>query len=235
MTVVLVDADIVAFRVAASAENEEFDIALARTRDLMNRIVTATNAEDYEAYLSGSDNFRYKLFPEYKSNRSKERPKHLEPLKEFLVTEWSAKVTYGYEADDGLSIKATELTRKEIPYVIASIDKDLKQIPGNHYNFVTNFFDVVSEEQGLKNFYKGLLIGDTADFIKGVTGIGKVKAERAIGPLNTERDMFDLVRAFYNDDKRLLLNGQLMWLLREEEKYWPFGQQLAETASSSVL
>lgn len=231
MSVVLIDSDIVLFRCAASAENEVFEVAAKRVQDLMYRIITTTDAEDFEAYLTGSENFRYKLFPEYKANRVKEHPRHLEPLREYLITEWSAKTTCGYEADDALSLEATRLTREGTPFVIASIDKDLKQVPGKHYNFVTEQFEEVDEIQGLRNFYKGLLIGDTADNIKGVTGIGKVKAERAIGPLHEERDMFDLVRAFYNDDKRLKLNGQLMWLLREEDMVWPNGALLDDTPS----
>ncbi len=231
MTTVLIDSDIVLFRCAASAENELFDVAVRRTQDLMYRIITTTDADDFEAYLTGSENFRYKLFPEYKANRVKERPRHLEPLREYLITEWSAKTTCGYEADDALSLKATELTKNGTPFVVASIDKDLKQVPGRHYNFVTDQFEEVDEVQGLRNFYKGLLIGDTADNINGVMGIGKVKAERAIGPLHAERDMFDLVRAFYNDDERMYLNGQLMWLLREEEAIWPNGLWLEDTPS----
>lgn len=231
MSVVLIDGDIIAFRCAASAQEDSLEIAVERAKNLLYRIITTTDADDFEVYLSGSENFRYKLFPEYKANRVKERPRHLEPLREYLITEWSAKTTCGYEADDALSLEATRLAGEGLPFTIASIDKDLKQVPGKHYNFVTEISEEVDEIQGLRNFYKGLLIGDTADNIKGVTGIGKVKAERAIGPLHEERDMFDLVRAFYNDDKRLKLNGQLMWLLREEEALWPSGQMLDDTPS----
>lgn len=229
--VVLIDGDIIAFRCAASAQEESLEIAVERAKNLLYRIITTTDADDFEVYLSGSENFRYKLFPEYKANRPKERPRYLEPLREYLITEWSAKTTCGYEADDALSLEATKLTKENTTFTIASIDKDLKQVPGKHYNFVTEMFEEVDEVQGLRNFYKGLLIGDTVDNIKGVTGIGKAKAERAIGPLHEERDMFDLVRAFYNEDKRLKLNGQLMWLLREEEALWPSGQMLDDTPS----
>ena len=65
-------------------------------------------------------------------------------------------------------------------------------------------------------FYKQMLIGDPADNIKGVQGIGKVKAGRAIDPLHEEKDMYDLVCGFYTDEERFKLNAQLLWILKQQ-------------------
>jgi hypothetical protein len=105
---------------------------------------------------------------------------------------------------------------------ICSIDKDLKQIPGKHYNWRKDEFDIVSPVDGLRSFYRNLLIGDTADNIFGVDGIGKVKAGRIINDLDNEEDMFRAVQALYNNDARLLMNGQCMWLWRKEDDLWRF-------------
>jgi 5'-3' exonuclease len=67
-----------------------------------------------------------------------------------------------------------------------------------------------------------MLIGDTVDNIKGVYGIGKVKASKLLDHVYDEVDMFDVVRDIYQDDERLLLNGRLLWIRRERNQLWEF-------------
>ena len=215
MTLALVDADIVAYRTAATCEGEEFWIAKSRCNEMMERILQAVNAETYQAWLSGdpAENFRYKLYPEYKANRSAPRPRHLEPLRELLIKEWGARLFCG-EADDALGINASDDS------IICSIDKDLLQIPGRHWNFVKDLYTVVSKQEGLVRFYRHLLIGDASDNVRGVKGIGKVKAERLITEDLTEKGMFDVVRWQFNDDERFKLTGDLIYVLRNEGERW---------------
>jgi 5'-3' exonuclease len=61
-----------------------------------------------------------------------------------------------------------------------------------------------------------MLIGDAADNIKGVVGIGEKKAKAAIDPLTDEKDMHDLVLSLYSDKERFNLNAQLLWILKHE-------------------
>lgn len=104
-------------------------------------------------------------------------------------------------------------------------------IPGYHYSWpIMRNGEVVregriyevSEIEGLKSFYRSLLIGDRVDNIIGVAGIGKVKAAQRIDPLETEEEMFQVVRDLYADDDRLLMNGRCLWILREEGAVWEF-------------
>lgn len=210
----LIDADIVAYRCAAASENESEDVAVFRTHDLMRRILHDTSATEYEAFLSGQNNFRKEIDPLYKANRTQPRPRHYELCREALVTEWKARVADGVEADDEIGLAATAYFTQDAPFIIASIDKDLKQLPGKHYNFVTLDFSFVTPLEACKTFYKQLLIGDKADNVIGVQGIGKVKAGRAIDPLTFQIDMFSLVRSLYNDDERFYRNSQLLWILK---------------------
>lgn len=215
MTIALIDADIVAFRTAASAENDDLEIALLRADKLMRDILEATNATSYVASLTGADNFRKEINPAYKANRKdKEPPRWLSDTQQFLMREWKAEPTYGFEADDMLGMLQTEET------VICSIDKDLLQIPGQHYNFVKQEFYTVTELGGLQSFYRSALVGDTADNIFGVKGIGKVKAAKLIDPLTTEKDMYNTVCALYNDPDRLEMNLNCLWLWRAENEMW---------------
>jgi 5'-3' exonuclease len=215
MTVALVDGDLVAYRCAASAEQNEADIALIRASRTLQDIVSVTGAEEARVFLSGSNNFRYTLYPEYKANRKDMvRPRHLETVREYLVLEWSASVTDGYEADDAIGIQAGPDT------TIVSLDKDFKQIPGSHYNFVTGQFDEVSVIDGYRSFYKQLLTGDRADNIPGITGIGKVRSSRIIDPMHDPCDMYGTVRRLYQNDEVLHRNGRLLYIWRQENDLW---------------
>lgn len=227
--IALIDADIVAYRCAATAENDPSEVAVWRADRLMRDIIEATKADKYLAFLSGANNFRKDILPSYKANREDiQKPKHLEWVKEYLVIEWKATVADELEADDELGIAQT---RYNYVYhsmllegqqdgcdqsVICSIDKDLLQIPGKHYNFVKNEFYDVSESDGLRHFYKQMLIGDKADNLEGVTGIGKVKAGKLIDGLKTEEAMANVVCDLYNDADRFQLNADCFWILREE-------------------
>ena len=218
----LIDADIVAFRCAASAEGESEDwIARARVKELMEQILFDTKADSWKAYLTGpnrEDNFRRKIYPAYKANRDKYPvPKWLASCKSYLVNDWQAEVTNGIEADDALGI---EQLGNNTDTIICSIDKDLLQIPGQHYNFVKKIFENVTITQGWYNFYLQLLIGDTADNIKGCPGIGKKKAPMVLEGCETEQIMFTCVREVYNDDDAMFLNGQLLYIWRKPNDVW---------------
>ncbi|MDE3023212.1 MAG: hypothetical protein KGI54_15410 [Pseudomonadota bacterium] len=214
----LIDGDLIAFRCSV-VHNSSPDAGLAKmeTTEMLHRIIGNLNADEYRIFLSGTENFRKDIDPDYKANRKNQaRPIWLEDVREYLIQEWRAEVTDWYEADDAIGINMVENA------TIVSIDKDLKQIPGRHFNFVTNTFDLIDEVQARRNFYKQFLIGDVADNITGVAGIGKVKAERIIGCLYDEMDMFQTVRMYYDDDERLLKNGRLLHILRSETDEWNF-------------
>jgi 5'-3' exonuclease len=121
----LVDADIVCFRCAASSEHDPQDIAEIRVNEMMQKILHDTNAKTYKAFLTGKNNFRYDIYPEYKANRKgKPRPIHLQACRDLLVTQWNAEITDGYEADDALGI---EQTKANLDSVICSIDKEFRK------------------------------------------------------------------------------------------------------------
>jgi 5'-3' exonuclease len=219
----LIDGDIVAFRAAASCEKknpvtgqqetiEPLGIAIARTKETMEQLFQLNRSNEQTTYISGDANFRYNIYPEYKANRKAYRPKWLEECKEFLITQYGGNVTNGYEADDGIGIEATERGPADI--TICSIDKDLKQIPGRHHNWVKNEFTDIGELDGLYNFYWHVLVGDSSDNVKGCPKIGEVKATKHLSNGHTPTDWFQIVRGLYSDDDLFLLNGKLIWVLR---------------------
>lgn len=215
MTIVLIDTDIVCYRAAAASENDPLDICLMRADKMMRDILEETGANSYIAFLSGSNNFRKEIYPEYKANRKDVvRPCHLPAVRQFLVSEWNAIVTDGYEADDALGMNQNEET------IICSIDKDLLMVSGHHYNFVKKEWTFVNELEGLRSLYRSALVGDKADNIHGVRGIGKVKAAKLIDILTDEKDMYNTCCKLYNDPERLDMNLDCLWIFREEGIRW---------------
>jgi DNA polymerase-1 len=216
---VLIDGDIVGYRCAASCEptrekleREPLDLAILRADELMYRITSETNADTFECFISGTGNFRKDLFPEYKANREdKPRPVYLDAVRAFLVKEWDATIVNDMEADDAIGLAATDTT------VIASIDKDLKQIPGEHYNFVKMEWDIVDEDTADLNFWKMMLIGDISDNLRGVDGIGPKKSQAMLSGLSSS-DRKDLVKELYDDKDRFELNYLLFRIPRTEKE-----------------
>lgn len=245
----LIDADIIAYRVACTLQEDDAeDFVYARTEDLVDSILVATEATEFDLYLTGKDNFRYTIYPEYKAHRPKEKPFWLEKIRQYLIATFNAKVIDGQEADDALGIEqAGVLALNEIYHnispgedidggeayasdgvyfskqeetVICSIDKDLLMIPGQHYDFVKDKFTYISEEQGLKNFYMQCLTGDRADNIKGIPGIGPKKAQKILAGCKIEQELFNAVREAYSNDEEFLMNGRVLWIRQIDDDDW---------------
>jgi DNA polymerase-1 len=171
----LLDGDIYAYRCASSAENEEVFIALSRVDAMINTTLDELGVDDYRIFTTGKGNFRYEINPEYKANRKdKPRAKWEIATKNYLADQWDAEVIDGMEADDALGIYQGKNT------IICTIDKDLNQIAGWHYNPVKKEKYYIEEEEGIRFFWKQVLMGDSIDGVRGVRGIGPKKAESII-------------------------------------------------------
>ena len=132
----LLDGDIVAYRAAYSTNNDFPEDAIDKIDEIIEYLLEDTMFEPdpslMEVFLTGKGNFRFDLVDNYKANRSGvERPVHLQAIREHLIDNWGAVVSEGEEADDLIGIRATQLGPEAI---VASIDKDMLQIPCIHYN-----------------------------------------------------------------------------------------------------
>ena len=213
--IALIDGDIVAYRVACTLqEDDAADFAYARTEDLVDQIIVNSEADSFRIFLTGKDNFRYTIYPEYKAHRPKEKPHWLQPIREYLVANFNAEVVNGQEADDALGINQTGDS------IICSIDKDLLQIPGRHYNFVKDEFTEVDEFQGIHHFYMQCLMGDRSDNIKGIPKVGPKNAEKILAGKLTEKELFDAVRDAYGNDEEFIMNARVLWIRRKEDEDW---------------
>lgn len=211
----LIDADIVAYRVACTLQEDDAeDFVYARAEDLVDQILVNTEATEYRLFLTGKNNFRYSIYPEYKAHRPTEKPFWLEKCRQYLIATFNAEVIDGQEADDALGIAQTKDT------IICSIDKDLLMIPGRHYNFVKDEFQEVTNDSGMRHFYMQCLTGDRSDNIKGIEKIGPKKAEKILAGCVTEQELFNAVRDAYSNDEEFLMNGRVLWIRRKENEDW---------------
>lgn len=245
----LIDGDIVVHRVGYTTDNEEEWVARARCDEMLDGILVDTSSSEFEVWLSDNRDatFRYHLFRGYKANRVAPRPKHYDAIKEYLILKWGARIANEMEADDALGI---EQDKSGTETVICSIDKDLLQIPGQHYNFVKEEWACVTEWEGLQWFYKQMLIGDVSDNVRGCKGIGPVKAGRALDPIKSEvgeEALFQAVYQLYKKQEKgwqeaeilnhLLLTGRLLYIRQEQqEELWNFPslKAMLELQSSST-
>lgn len=219
----LVDMDLVCFRCAASAEQDDVGIAIYRLNELFDQILEKTGSTEYQAFLTGSRNFRKTIYPEYKAHRKAPKPVHLDACRDYAMQSLNAELAPdGLEADDALGINQTDNT------IICSLDKDLLQIPGRHFSWEISgkgwtrpdTFVEQTELEGLRLFYEQCLKGDTSDNIKGIEKIGDKKAKTLLSSCLSELDMLSVVRDLYGNDDEFLMNAGCLWILREENSYY---------------
>jgi hypothetical protein len=217
----LIDGDILVYRIGFASENEPESIAMARCSEFIEDLILFNGFGEYQGYLTGKRNFRNEIAvtAPYKGNRKSAKPKHYQLLRDYMESAWSFTMIEDQEADDAIGIAAYEMEVGE--YCICSIDKDLDMLRGDHYNFVKDERYFITEEEGIKNFYKQLLMGDRVDNIIGIKGIGTVKAERLLKECKNENEMYlTVLEAYDGNAERVLENGRLLWIRRQPLQLW---------------
>jgi len=188
----LVDADIVVFRFASALTKDEqtdwgggivsksdnFDLAAAALDKFVKRLMGMTFATEVTMCFTDKVNFRYGVLPTYKYNRAgTQKPRLYNQLALYVRQNYEYKTKDGLEADDVLGIMATLDPHNTC---IATIDKDLLQIPGRHFNWNHGWNCIVEPEDADHYFYQQILSGDPGDGYKGIPGIGAKKAEKLV-------------------------------------------------------
>jgi DNA polymerase-1 len=226
----IIDSDLICYRIGFVSEDVSEAICLGRVTALVNDIVFRDlQCDDYKAYITGSNNFRDSIAvtAPYKGNRvGLKKPVHYEAIRKHLQR-LGAELVEGQEADDAVAIEATKTGGW-----IVSIDKDLDQVAGWHYNFVKREEYYVTEEEGLRNFYTQVLTGDRIDSIPGLKGIGPVKAAKILDGCTTEQELYEACVKAYSDagltQERMLEAGQLLWLRRIPNQTFQFPSPLQD-------
>jgi len=174
-------------------------------KSTVKSIMFTTRATHHTLFLTGKDNYRYKVakIQEYKGNRKDARkPELYDAAKTYLINHMGAEVMQTCEADDGMSMeqwgewdKRDFMERENTPTVICTADKDLNMVPGYHYNWIKRDSYFVEEDEGMKFFYKQALTGDATDNIPGLFKLTGVRAtKKLLNPIDTIRDYRDMKR-----------------------------------------
>jgi len=181
---ILCDADFIVYKSCAAAETEvDFGDDIILVTSKFSDAYTATKREltkirdkfgsfsDIILFFSDSVNFRKEILPDYKGHRNRKKPCGYKRVINKLKTEFEVIMMPELEADDALGIYATQYPGN----IVVSPDKDLKQIPGQLYNFDETF--TITPEAGAKWHLIQTLAGDQTDGYPGVPGIGVKRAE----------------------------------------------------------
>lgn len=214
----LIDSDTLAYVAAIMAEDYDESAVRYNVDKMLEDTLIECNDFNFMCFLTGKTNFRYDVYPEYKANRKDQpKPKYLDVARQRLIDEYKATVSDGCEADDLVSI---EQYKRANEATVVHIDKDLNQIVGWHYNPRKKERYLVSPNDAIRFFYEQLLVGDTADNVKGAKGIGPKKAAKILDQCENEQEMFVAVRDVYGCDQELLMNAQVLWIQKAEGDIW---------------
>lgn len=221
----LVDCDIIVYRVgfAANDPDEPIENCLHSVKVTLKKILDKFPDREYaKLYLTGKGNFREEIatIQKYKGNRDNiAKPQFYSEIREYLTNVWNASIIEGIEADDAQGIE--QWGHKDKSTCIVTIDKDLKMIPGYHYNWVKDEFSYINLPDANKFFWWQMLVGDRTDNIPGIHGIGPKKADKLLaGPTNHREIVEREYKRQYGDMWTVAFDevAKLLWILREEGK-----------------
>ena len=209
---------------------------------MIKNIIVGSESTDYIVYLTGDTNFRNEVatIREYKGNRSSNtRPIHYGYIREYMAEKHPTITSDNCEADDLCAMrlytefkKAHASKRKDdCGAILCSIDKDLRNIPGHHYNIKDKNIDWVTPSMANKHFAKQLLTGDSVDNIPGISyfsnkkkKIGPKTAEKLLAESSSIEELYssvcDVYAEFAGDDWEIKLQevGTLLWMQRCPEE-----------------
>lgn len=177
-------------------EVQPVEFAFQAINTTLEGLVNLFNPSDVSIFLSSPSNFRNAVATTkpYKGNRDNvQKPKHYRDCGEFLLSR-GAIVLDGLEADDALGIYAS---RDRDGTIIISIDKDLDQIAGHHYNWVNREYYKVGQRAADIFLHTQILTGDSTDNIPGLPGCGKISAASLLKGAKSTKDLHDIVKGAY--------------------------------------
>lgn len=213
----LIDADIMLYRAAWKHEGDELENAFETIDAMFEHIFYVTKCANYIGFLTGKGNFRKDLAKTkvYKGNRKDvPMPEHFDSIREYLTETWLCEVVEGLEADDALGISQTQMDDT----IICSIDKDLLQIKGLHYNWNKGEIIKVSEDDAWYKLYQQTLAGDPTDNIAGIPRVGEKKAIKILSECYSSHEAciatMNAYGDYYKDDNHLTMFQENLDLVR---------------------
>jgi len=171
--------------------------------------------DDFILYFSSTENFRKKIYPDYKGHRMKRKPLGYKRLVNYCRENHNFKLIEGLEADDTIGIEATRFADPN--NIIVSPDKDMRQIPSALWNLTDDVVEITKDDGDRWHLIQSLS-GDPTDGYSGCPGIG---VKRASELLDKNENKWEAVCKAYRDrglsDDDALLNARLAKILQKED------------------
>lgn len=188
-------------------EENNLDYVLSKSESLITSILKESTCDNYIGFISGknTNDYRKNICSNYKKNRdNKTKSIYFNLVTEFLILKYKFTKINNIEVDDAINITRLNVDK----YIIVGIDKDLFQIPGEHYNWRNKTFTTISKEEADFNFWKSMIIGDNADniqglFMKGEKYIEKIKLKDS---KNIIQDVFKEYISHYQKESLAIEN-----------------------------
>jgi 5'-3' exonuclease len=158
--------------------------------EVLHSILRKGGFTHYLGFIKGKNtiDFKRKIFPNYKVNRSKEQPKQWEFVKKDLITRFNIFEANGAEVDDYVNVARLNIPNSHI----CAIDSDLLALEGTHYNWRKNEWLTTLDEDSEYNFWINVITG-THNNTKGIPGKGKVFAKKLIDEDEYGTPLFNLI------------------------------------------
>lgn len=197
--VALIDGDILMYTIIATVEEiDNLELIYKNYLDYIKMLMYKSNSKDYELHITAPNSCKggrkgVEVFKKYQDQRqSNELFANLDVVKIYIKDKLGDKVVWhtDQEADDGLTQSQANVRGYET--IIVTKDKDLRMVPGLHYDMNTEEIltvDIVGNLEKIKNFNTGktkitgsgltflwyqMLAGDKADNIMGLPFISEL-------------------------------------------------------------
>ena len=181
----LIDCDYIVYKCCAATETEidfgeDLIVVTSNFTDAYNCVEKELNKikdefgsfDDMILFFTSPNNFRKKILPEYKGHRQRKKPCGFKRVINNLKIKYKVIIKDTLEADDAMGIYATKYPGN----LLVSPDKDMRQIPGELYDFKERV--TITPEEGARWHLIQTMAGDNTDGYSGVPGIGVKKAEK---------------------------------------------------------
>lgn len=243
-TVLLLDADQHIYKAASTVKR--LDTAIRRFYQLVLEDKFYVNSNTVRAYITPSDNFKCGRFllptvKPYQGQRATRQEIPLKaPLKAHLIAnphEYADKgieiiFDYRAEADDRIIEDSIDFGERGI---VSSFDKDMNLCRGPKWNPELGTIDTIHDAygwidydksrgkvvgHGTKFFWAQMLMGDSADNVKGIITLngkscGQAKAFDLLKDLADEKEAANAVVAAYAEiNQNFLAEAECLWLHR---------------------
>ena len=223
----LIDSDFLAYKAAQACEigidfgedviiaQSQFSEVLKVFHNELNKVTKAMMEDNFILYFSSTQNFRKKIYPDYKGHRMKRKPLGYKRLVNYCRKNHNFKLIEGLEADDTIGIEATRFADPN--NIIVSPDKDMRQIPSTLWDMKDDVVEITKDDGDRWHLIQSLS-GDPTDGYSGCPGIG---VKRATELLDKNENKWEAVCKAYRDrglsDDDALLNARLAKILQKED------------------